>query len=166
MKKDDQQAHVERVAQELWERGSLQIPGGSDAVVGSAVAVRDWSGGLHSWVVPLTIGAKLVAWAQFSPQYTLQRFSIFLRRETELNRCPNAADWLDPSVVEGRVREKAGPDVRLSTPILTFDRDPSRLVWATVVRDTSGSSQRWFVAGESVWQDPGIDEVTGGSASL
>jgi hypothetical protein len=164
VKNDDQQTQVERVAQELWERGSLQIPGGSDALLGSAVAVHDVSGGLHSWVVPLTIGAKLVAWAQFSPQYTLQRFSIFLRREAELNRCPNIADWFDPSVVEGRVRTKVESDVRLSAPILTFDRDPSRLVWAIMARDTSGSSKRWFVAGESVWQDPGIDEVTGGSA--
>lgn len=158
------QARVERITQEMWERGTLQIPGGSDAVVGNAMAVRDTSGAFHSWVVPLTIGGKLVAWAQFSSQPVLQRFSIFLRGETELSRCPNVADWFDPRAVEARVMERVGPDVRLSAPTLTFDRDPSRLVWAVVVRDKSGSSKRWFVAGQSVWQDPGLDDVTGGSA--
>jgi len=161
METNDSQTTVQRIAQELWERGSWQIPGGSGAVVGQAVPVCDFSGAFHSWVVPLTMEGKLVAWAQFSSQLALQRFSIFLRREAELDRCPNAADWFDRQVVRERVIEKVGPEADVTAPILTFDRDPSRLVWLVEARDNSGSRKRWFVAGRSVWEDPGTEEVTG-----
>jgi len=159
------QSEVERTAQDLYKRGDLQIPGGSRAVVGPAAPVCDPLGNFHSWVVPLTIDEKLVAWAQFSSQLVLQRFSLFLRREEDLGRCPNEADWFDPDVVRRRIIRKLGAEVDLSAPILTFDRDPSRLVWLAETRDSSGLRKRWFVAGQSVWQDLGEQEVTGGSGT-
>lgn len=163
METNDSQTGVERIARELWEQGSLQIPGGGDAIVGQAASVCGLSGAFHSWVVPLTIQGKLVAWAQFSPQLVLLRFSVFLRREGELDRCPNVADWFDPGIVRERVLEKVGPNADLTAPLLTFDRDPSRLVWLVESRGKSGSTKRWFVAGNTVWEDPGMEEVTGGS---
>lgn len=154
---------MEQIAQQLWEQGSFQIPGGSGAVVGQAAPVSDLSGTFDSWVVPLTIQDRLVAWAQFSPQLILRRFSLFLRREGDLYRCPKVADWFDPEVVRERVIGKAGYHADLTAPLLVFDRDPSRLVWMVEARYQDGSRKRWFVAGESVWEDhPGMEEVTGG----
>jgi hypothetical protein len=151
-----------RITRELLERGSLQIPGGGGAAVGEAAAVCDVSGAFHSWVVPLTIKEKLVAWAQFSARLELQRFSTFLRREGEFDPCPDVADWFDPEVVRKRVIDKVGEEVDLSVPMLTFDRDPSRLVWLVEALRARGEPQRWFVAGPSVWEDPGMEDVTGG----
>jgi hypothetical protein len=153
---------VGRITRDRLDRGSLQIPGGGGAAVGEAAAVYDALGTFHSWVVPLTIKEKLVAWAQFSSELALQRFSIFLRSEEELGLCPDAADWFDPEVVRERVIEKVGEKVDLSLPVLTFDRDPSRLVWLVEAHGTRGETRRWFVAGRSVWEDPGVEEMTGG----
>ncbi len=162
METNGSQTEVERIARELWEEGSIQVPGGSDAIVGQAAPVYDPTGAFHSWIVPLMIQRRLVAWAHFSPQLVLLRFSIFLRREGALDLCPNVEDWFNPEIVRERVIEKIGPNADLTTPVLTFDRDPSRLVWLVEVRYKDGSRKRWFVAGQSVWEDPGLEEVTGG----
>ena len=74
----------------------------------------------------------------------------------------DAADWLDRERVSARIAKAAGTSHVLAPPVLTYDRDPSRLVWAAEVKAPGGRTERWLVAGASVWRDAGSDEVTGG----
>jgi hypothetical protein len=78
-----------------------------------------------------------------------------------MDAVPEAADWLDTRQILTAVAAAAGPGCLLSVPLLTYDRDPSRLVWMVEAREPGGAVRRWFAAGGSVWQSGG-EEVTGG----
>ena len=145
---------------DLLEGGFLQLPLGVHAAPGEPLAVHDQGGTIHSWMVPFTAGTKLVAWAQISPLLEPLRFSVLAGGKMEA--VPEAADWLDTKQILTAVARVAGPGCVLSVPILTYDRDPSRLVWMVDAREPDGAIKRWFAAGSSVWQDAGEEEVTGG----
>jgi hypothetical protein len=111
-------------------------------------------------MAPFVANGKLVAWAQIGRTLEFLRFSLLAGGRIETS--PDAADWLDSARVATRIAEAAGTSHFLAPPLLTYDRDPSRLVWAAEVKAAGGRSQRWFVAGASVWRDTGAEEVTGG----
>lgn len=145
---------------ELLESGFFQLPPGVAAAAGDPVPVRAPSGSIHSWMVPFTAGAKLIAWAQLSTSLEPLRFSILAGGRME--SAPDAADWLDARQISAKVAAAAGAGDTLSAPVLTYDRDPSRLVWMVESRAADGTIRRWFTAGSGVWQDEGDQEVTGG----
>jgi hypothetical protein len=149
-------AEVADRVQQLLANGLLQPP---RSVAGAPLPVHNPNGTVHSWMVPFLAGTKLVAWAQLSCSLDLLRFSL-----------PpgglEAKDWLDPEQIAGRVSVIAGEKSTLSFPVLAYDRDPSRLVWAVVSSTPGEAIRRWFVAGDTVWEDTGEEEVTGGPPGI
>jgi hypothetical protein len=156
----DERASVLRRVQTLLDEGLFQLPSGAEPR--DPLPVRGSDGRIHSWTVPFVANGKLVAWAQIGRALQFLRFSLLAGGRIESS--PHAADWLDSERVSARIADAAGTSDFLAPAVLTYDRDPSRLVWAAEVRTADGRSQRWFVAGTSVWRDSGgTDEVTGGS---
>jgi hypothetical protein len=155
-----QRAAVVRRVRELLESGFYQLPPGLRPVPGDPLAVHGPQGALHSWMVPFTAENRLVAWAHLSPALEPLRFSLFAGGR--LDALPDAADWLDPARIQANVAAAAGTGQTLSWPVLTFDRDPSRLVWMVESRAPDGTLHRWHSAGRTVWEATGPEEVTGG----
>ena len=63
----------------------------------------------------------------------------------------NARAWLDPAHIKRVARSKAPRGARLSAPVLTYDRAPTRLVWA--VRARHGAEDRTIlVAGQYAYR--------------
>jgi hypothetical protein len=109
----------------------------------------------HSWMVGLTVGDRLVAFFQLLLDGRVLRFSSFQRRAGDLAGCPPARDWLDPASAREQVIRQAQPGDEVSTPVLTFDRNPDRLVWAvSVTRRADGRTRTAYVAGSSVYEPP------------
>jgi hypothetical protein len=155
----DERASVVRRVRTLIDEGIFQPP--SRAEPREPLPVRGSDGRTHSWMVPFVANGKLVAWAQIGRTLEFLRFSLVAGGR--IGASPDAADWLDSERVSARIADTAGTSDFLAPPVLTYDRDPSRLVWTAEVRMPDGKSQRWFVAGTSVWRDTGAEEVTGGS---
>jgi hypothetical protein len=112
----------------------------------------------HSWMVGLTVGDRIVAFFQMLLDGTIMRYSSFQRRAGDLTGCPPARDWLDPVAAREHVLQQAQPGDEVSTPTLTFDRNPDRLVWAVSVTGRADRrTRRMYVAGSSVYEPPGTD---------
>jgi hypothetical protein len=153
-------ASVTRRVLELLESRFFQLPPGLPAVAGEPLPVMAPGGAIHSWMVPFIAGAKLVAWAQLSPSLAPLRLSVLGGGRMDV--APDAADWLDTGLISAKIAAVAGAGATLSSPVLTYDRDPSRLVWMVESRSPGGALRRWFSTGGSVWEDAGHQEVTGG----
>jgi hypothetical protein len=154
-----ERASVIRRVRNLLDERFFQPPSGAEPR--EPLPVRGSDGHIHSWMVPFVANGKLVAWAQIGRALEFLRFSLVAGGRIEAS--PDATDWLDSERVSARIADIAGTSDFLAPPILTYDRDPSRLVWAAEVRTAEGRSQRWFAAGTSVWRDTGPEQVTGGS---
>jgi hypothetical protein len=155
----DERRSVVRRVRTLLEEGLFQLPSGAEPR--NPLPVRGPDGRIHSWMVPFVANGKLVAWAQIGRALEFLRFSLFAGGRIDAS--PDAADWLDSEKVSARIADTAGTSDFLAPPVLTYDRDPSRLVWAAEVRTPDGRSQRWLAAGTSVWRETRAEEVTGGS---
>jgi hypothetical protein len=157
--RDERRSIVRRV-RTLAGEGLFQLPSGAEPR--DPLPVRGPDGYIHSWMVPFVANGKLIAWAQLGRALEFLRFSLVAGGRIDAS--PDAADWLDSERVSARIAGTAGTSDFLAPPVLTYDRDPSRLVWAAEVRTPDGRSQRWFVAGTNVWRDIGAGEITGGSS--
>jgi hypothetical protein len=125
------------------------------ATIADPLTVAGPNGEPHSWLVGLTVGDRLVAWFQMLLDGTVMRYSSFQRRPGDLTGCPPATDWLDPSSARQQATRHAQPGDEVSTPVLTFDRNPDRLVWAVVIkRRAEGTARKVYVAGGSVYEPP------------
>ena len=108
--------------------------------VGEAAAIVDPHGAPAGWFVPVTADEELVGFVQVSPTGAFLRYAAF----------PHPVDaehWLDPAHVLRVARSKAPRGARLSAPVLTYDRAPSRVVWAVRARH-AGKDLTIFVAGD------------------
>ena len=108
--------------------------------VGKAAAIVDPDGGPAGWLVPVTAADQMVGFVQVSPTAAFMRYATF----------PHPVDaqrWLDPAHVLRVARSKAPRGARLSAPVLTYDRVPTRVVWAVRTRH-AGKDLTIFVAGE------------------
>ena len=126
-----------------------------DATVAEPLAVAGPDGRPHSWFVGLTIGDRIVALFQLLLDGTVMRFSSFQRRPGTLEGCPAAREWLDPTFARELVirRSQAGDEV--GAAVLTFDRNPDRLVWAVSVKqEAAGRTRTVYVAGNTVYEPP------------
>jgi hypothetical protein len=157
--RDERNAVLQRV-RTLVDEGFIRLPMGVTAEIQTPLPVHGSDGRVHSWMVPFVSNAKLLAWAQINRSLKFLRFSVLAGGRTR--EIPDAADWLDSRRVSMRIAETAGTTDFLAPPILTYDRDPSRLVWAAEIKTAGGKSQRWLAAGTRVWQDTASEEVTGG----
>jgi hypothetical protein len=160
---DDERDKVLQRVRTLLGEGFLKLPTGVTAEIQAPLPVHGPDGRIHSWMVPFVREGKLVAWAQISPSLTFLRFSVLAGGR--IQEIPDAADWLDSKRIALRIAEAAGTGDVLGPPILTYDRDPSRLVWAAEIKTLGGKRQRWLAAGTSAWQDTASEEVTGGPPS-
>jgi hypothetical protein len=104
-----------------------------------------------SWFVGITVEDRLVGFMQFKPDLTLMRYSSFQQRVDSLEGCPPAETWLNPATITERAATKATPDETLSTPRLTFDANPTRIVWAVDATNEAGKVRTIYIAGDYVY---------------
>jgi hypothetical protein len=143
----------------LVDQGFIRPPNGG-AELRDPVPIHLPGGGIHSWMVPFVAGEKLLAWAQIGRTLEFLRFSLLAGGRAE--SCPSAADWLDPRVVAARIAKAAAPLHLVGGPVLSYDRDPSRLVWVADVAEPGEPTHHWFAAGTEVWPERENQEMTGG----
>jgi hypothetical protein len=111
------------------------------------IPVVDPAGRLHSWFVPVALDAKLTGFAELRPDLELVRYSSF-PRPAEL------ADWTDPETIHEHAARTSRPDETLGEPVLTYDREPSRIAWAVTATDRAGRSRTLYVAGGYTYEAP------------
>lgn len=110
------------------------------------------SGELHSWFVPVARDERLTGFAQLLPDLQLMRYSTFPSGEGGA-ALPDLADWTDATRIRGRAEQIAEPGETVGEPVLTYDRDASRLAWRVPATDQSGGSRALFVAGDSAYPE-------------
>lgn len=117
------------------------------ATVGTALAVVAPDGARHSWFVPIVVGDRLAAFAQFLPNGAFLRFSSFARRPGEYGDCPRAEDWLDVSCIARRALRESRAGEVARDPVLTFDGIPDRVGWRVPLTTAEGKERQIFVTG-------------------
>lgn len=164
MSQSDLKAELLLAVKHLLEIKFIDTPERLLPAVRDPIPVQEPGGRIYSWIVPLTSGARLLGWAQFSSALDFLRYSTVSSGHSTGNE-PNLRDWFDPTTIAARVKLYVGHGLQTSSPILTFDRDPSRLVWLVVGTDPAHKGKLWYVAGNSIWEaTANNEEVTGGSA--
>lgn len=138
------------VARRLLASGAVGDDSLRGAETGQALPVLAPGGAQHSWFVPFTLGAKLVAFAQLLPDGELLRFSSFQRRPADLASCPEAADWLDPARIRAQALTAARPGEVAGDPVLSYVRSPEQIAWSVPLR-RAGASRHVWVAGAEVF---------------
>jgi hypothetical protein len=123
------------------EHGRLEEP----------LSVCERGGGPHSWFVGVSAGDRLVGFLQLDRRLGLLRYSSFGREPSSSQGSPPRSDWLDPERIRRRAAENLGPGEAAGDPYLTFDVNPSRLVWAVPVVGAD-DGREIFVAGETVYE--------------
>jgi hypothetical protein len=119
------------------------------------------SGNLHSWFVPVAVDKTLAGFAEVRPDLELVRYSSFQRRPGE---AADLTDWTDPETIRRHAARASRPDETLGEPILTYDREPSRVAWAVTATDRTGRSRTLYVAGDYVYErpaEPHVPEIGG-----
>jgi len=109
-------------------------------------------GALNSWLVSITVGDRLVAWLQLLPDLELLRYSTFMRHPRAIDDCPEKDDWLNVETIKRRARSYAQSEERLGEPWMTYDGNPSRVVWVLEATRADGRSRALMVAGENVFE--------------
>jgi hypothetical protein len=115
------------------------------------IPIAEPSGGIHSWFVALTADKSLIGFMQIDSSLSLLRYSSFQRDPNSLQGCPEADTWLNPKRILTLAKTKADKGDSLSDPILTYDQNPSRIVWSIIARKTNGKTNTIYVAGEYVY---------------
>lgn len=127
-------AGTEGRAREL--AGALLRSARAGARLGAPIPVRDGTGGVESWFVPVVDGGRLAGYVRVGTTASY----------AELGGPPPPAEtWTDPDTVR-RAAAGAGHDVT-GTPYLGYDGVPARLAWVVPVADGVV-----YVAGDSVWR--------------
>ncbi|HVB41855.1 MAG TPA: hypothetical protein VNF47_04010 [Streptosporangiaceae bacterium] len=116
-----------------WLAASSAPPGARTL---AAIPVRDSSGDVESWFVPVAIGESLVGYVRVS-----QDGSSY----SALGQGQPLAAWTDPAQVR-QVAERAGFRVG-GIPFLGYDGVPARLAWVVPL---SGGGVA-YVTGDAVW---------------
>lgn len=136
---------VWRRAAELLDAGLLGGAPPSSRLLEPIPVIDPNDGMLHSWFVPAAVGEWLAGFAELLPDLELLRYSSF-PNTTEL------AAWTDPATVRARAAPLARADEKLGDPILSYDREPSRLAWLVKATDAGGSTRQLVVAGDLVYE--------------
>lgn len=146
---------VERVHREairLFRSGIAQNPFVQNlGLVERPIPVSGPESEIASWFVGITIEDRLVGFMQFDTDLRLMRYSTFQRQASSIEDCPKKKTWLDPAYIKERARSKASPEDKLSPPYLTYDRSPSRIVWAVKAENRNGHARTIYVAGDFVY---------------
>lgn len=100
----------------------------------------------------MTSGDTLLGFLQILPDLALMRSSSFQRHAGSVEGCPEAAAWLDSAVIRQRASARLRRGEQPGEPFLTYDGQPTRLVWAVPVTARSGRARVIFVAGDYVFE--------------
>lgn len=134
--------------------------------LGNPIRVMTPNGDRESWFVPVTVSNRLAGFFRYSPGGALMQYSSLQRREDTVEGCPSAQSWTDPETIRRRVEETAKPGEVVGTPVLSYDRAPSRLAWAVPATSPEGTTRTVYVAGPVVWEAPSgehdLDSYGGG----
>lgn len=146
------QEKVRQRVEDLLRRGFLS--GQQDPLmhIGVPVPVMNPHDGQHSWFVPLEVGAKLIGFAQMLTTLEPLRFSSFQRVAGRSDECPDVVDWTDPNRILARAATLVKAGEQLSSPVLTYEQDPTRLAWKIEASSPTGGSRSLFVAGTAVYE--------------
>jgi len=140
-----------RQARSLLESGEI---GGSlvqsSGQIEPAKALLDQYGKLHSWFVPVTVGDRLAGFFQFLPDLTMMRYSSFQRHDNSIEGCPTKELWLDEAAILSRFQDYAGAGACVGKPYLTYDKSPSRVVWAAVFKASDGTTRTLQATGKTI----------------
>lgn len=128
-------------------------------LIGPGLPVVGPGGTQHSWLLPVTVGQRLVAFFHFNLAGTLLRFSGFYRRAGNFGNCPRSTLWLDPDDIRRRVQKTCRDGEVAGAPVLAFDRTPDRLAWEVAIISTKGGSRTVLVAGDLVFDRTPSREV-------
>jgi hypothetical protein len=124
------------------EKGNLENP----------LPITDLSDNkIVAWFIGISVENKLAGFIQLSSTLEFLRYSSFQRIPQSLEGCPNSSVWLNPDVIIQLEKVKAAENDILSSPILTFDQNLSRIVWAVNVESKKGLTKTIYVAGEYVY---------------
>ena len=99
--------------------------------------------------MPIAVGEQLRV-AELLPDLTFVRYSSFQHR-------PELAAWTDTGTIRRRARTLSRTDESLGEPVLTYDRDPSRLAWTVSATDPAGDTRTLYVAGDHAYEQPAPD---------
>jgi len=155
-------ADASRVGPLVHHRGVVgrPVPVRAPAAPGASADPVPAVGG---WFVPVTSGERLVGFALVDvaptpprtdgtdvrePAARVRRWSTFQRHEGELESCPPALLWTDPTTITATAMAAAGAGegARTGEPVLTWERTPEHLVWEVTV-----DGRPVHVAGSSAW---------------
>jgi hypothetical protein len=148
----DNQERIQNATEALLSQGFLSSEPDPAIRVGEPIPVLHPNSAQHSWFVPLVAGSKLAGFAELLPSLTPLRVSSFQRQARVYEDCPEVSDWTDPDRIRSRAQSFARQDEQLSTPVLTYDVDPSRLAWKILATSPSGNTRVLFVAGTVVYE--------------
>jgi len=115
------------------------------------IPILETSGKINSWFVGITVNKKLASFMQIDDDLNLLRYSSFQRTPNSIEGCPEADIWLSPKKILKLAKTKADKGDSLSDPILTYDQNPSRIVWSIIARKKNGKTSTIYVAGEYVY---------------
>lgn len=130
--------------------------------LGEALPVNHPGGGIAGWMAPITAGPHLLGLIQLTADMGFLRFAGFQNRRGDVFGCPLAADWLNSETILDRVRSEM-PDCDWSSePVLTYDRNVTRLCWEIVGRNRDGGSITIHVEGGRPKVVPDVDAAGDG----
>lgn len=136
---------VRRRAVELLDAGLLGGAPPSSRLLEPIPVVDPEDGMLHSWFVPAAVGERLAGFAELLPDLELLRYSSF-PNPVEL------ASWTDPATVRARAAELTRADETLGDPVMSYDREPSRLAWLVEATGGAGSTRLIVVSGDLAYE--------------
>lgn len=117
------------------------------------IPILETSGYINSWFVGVSVNKRLAGFMQIDNDLNLLRYSSFQRVPNSIEGCPEADTWLSPKKILTLAKTKADKDDSLSEPILTYDQNPSRIVWSIIAKKKNGNTRTIYVAGEFVYVD-------------
>jgi len=126
------------------------------------IPVLEPSGKVNSWLICITVGKIVVGFMQIDNDLRILRYSSFQRIPESLQGCPPASAWLNKKNIIARAKTMATAQDILSSPVLTYDRNPSRIVWAITAINKSGERRTIHVAGEYVYVKNKSENSEGG----
>lgn len=134
-----------RLAADLIESGFIPDARAKGAEL-HALQISGPDGAPAGWFVGLVERGLLLGFAQFDLELRFRRYSSFAGAE------PAANDWLEPSMVLSRARERSAADLEFGEPFLSYDVSPDRIAWIVPATGPNGSGRHVFVAGDEVFE--------------
>jgi len=126
------------------------------------IPIHGPDGNVKSWFIGVTVKERLVGFIHYDIRQTLIGYSTFQRQTSSLEGCPLANVWLDPETVMRKASTLASSDDVLSSPILTYDKHPSRIVWSVKATNKDGTIRTILVAGEYAYLPENSESISTG----